>query len=248
MGPSYYLFLIIYLISDTNQQSFSPINNSIDNHAKQQLANNREHKYVVQHADTLLNEYYKNGIENFYRTFQKNLKYADREKFGTTILVWQVSNGKILNPFTINSLGETFDNEIAGVLGITKNHWVKKDTTVQFLLPLIFRPGEFEFYYDKFPANFLSEIIIVGYRMNIKPLTDEKLVEYLNQNVEEKNYEIALRFTDHLIERNPLNKQIRETRIFCLLKENRIEDACDDIAFLKNVLNLTSKYTCPLDH
>lgn len=193
------------------------------------------------------------GARMFYQTIGENLKYADRSKVGLSILYWEINKGQIQNITIINSLGKLTDKHIIRVLQLTSDNWVVKESIDKYYLPIKFQT-HYDFYIDPIPCNYLKEIVVNAYAVvngnrfqstNVK--TDEEIISNLNKSIEKDKFKLAISYLDQMIQRNPLNQQLREMRILCYQQLNLDEKACNEIAFLTNYLHATSKYSCKKD-
>ena len=193
-----------------------------------------------------LKSHYKGGDNAFYKLFATQLKYIDRYAVGTIIVSWKVDNGKVRDASILNSLGYKTDEEVLRVLELTEKNWISTDSSAQFFLPIKFKPNELNFFVDDYPDNFLEELVMVSYSTNDNKeyRTDDFLVTKLNGFLTEKKFKKGIRILDQLIMRNPINQQLRETRIYSLNLLKKFEPACQDVKFIENYLGSVSKYPC----
>jgi alkyl sulfatase BDS1-like metallo-beta-lactamase superfamily hydrolase len=179
-----------------------------------------------------------------FQTIAQNLKYVDRSEMGLSIVYWEINKGDIQNIIIINSLGKRTDKELTRVLQLTSDNWVDKESINSFYLPVKFQ-SIYDFYVDAFPSNYLELVVVSGYGSQTERVrTDEEIITELNKSIEKGEFKSAISNLDKIIQRNPLNKQLRETRIYCYQQLNLHEKVCQEINFIKNYLHTTSKYNC----
>jgi hypothetical protein len=185
---------------------------------------------------------YDGGARTFYQTIGQNLGYLDRSQVGLSIVYWEINKGEIQNIIIINSLGKLTDKELTSVLQLTSGNWMVKESINKYYLPIKFQDF-YDFYVDPLPSNYLDEVVVKKYGgPSVK--TDEELITKLNQSIDKGKFKSAISNLDKIIQRNPLNQQLRETRIYCYQQLNLDEGACQEIDFIKNYLHKNSKYNC----
>jgi len=190
-----------------------------------------------------LDALYKGGSQAFYKYIGQHIFYADKSVLGTSLISWIVENGEIKEITIINSLGKQTDAEVIRTLKLTRKHWKSANSITKYYLPIKFRTGDLDYYVDEYPENYLDEVMIVLYKPTYHK-TDNLLITEINESISTKKYKEAVYNLDLVIMRNPLNQQIRESRIFCLNQLQMFSKACKDITFIKNELNTASKYAC----
>jgi hypothetical protein len=191
---------------------------------------------------SVLDTCYDGGARTFYQTIGQSLGYFDRSQVGLSIVYWEINKGEIQNIIIINSLGKLTDRELTRVLQLTSGNWMVKESINKYYLPIKFQDF-YDFYVDPLPSNYLEEVVVKKYAgPSVK--TDEELITKLNQSIEKGKFKSAISNLDKIIQRNPLNQQLRETRIYCYQQLNLDEGACQEIDFIKNYLHKTSKYNC----
>ncbi|MEQ8549170.1 MAG: hypothetical protein RIC03_14750 [Cyclobacteriaceae bacterium] len=196
----------------------------------------------------ILDSCFQGGAKNFYQLIGENLKYEDRPKVGLSILYWEINKGQIQNVSVLNSLGESTTKELKRVLQLTENNWTVKEEVVKCFLPIKFKIGGSDYFVDPYPQHYLKEVGVSGYGGFASSITsDEQLISKMNKFIEKGKYKSAIANLDIVIQRNPLNKQLRETRIYYYQELDLHEEACQEIAFLESYLELTSKYSCEED-
>lgn len=193
-----------------------------------------------------LDSLYSGGSQAFYKYIGQHIVYADKSVVGTSIISWIVENGEIKDISIINSLGKQTDAEVIRDLKLTRKHWKAINSITKLYLPIKFRTGDLDYYVDEYPENYLDEVIIVLYKPTYHRI-DSQLISEINENIKARKYEEAVYILDLVIMRNPLNQQIRETRIFCLNQLQMFSKACKDITFIKNELNTECKYACEIE-
>jgi len=190
-----------------------------------------------------LDSIYQGGSQTFYKNIGSRIIYRDQTIVGTLIISWEVENGEIKNITILNSLGRATDKEAIRLIESSEKYWKTKNAKTKFYLPIKFKTAELDFYVDEYPNYYLEEIMVVSYKQTIhRP--DNELISEMNENIKAKKYNDAIDILDIVIKRNPLNQQIRETRIFCFNKLQLFAEACDDITFIENELKFLCKYEC----
>ncbi len=182
------------------------------------------------------------GRHKFYFDIGQ-VKYPQKGDLGVVILNWKVKNGVIIDPQLISGLGKTTNAEILDALDRTQDNWIKKDSLYEFFLPLKFRTKSQDYFVDPYPPHYLREIVFLSYSKK-RFEEDNLLVQKMNEDIRFGNFRNAVKALDKLILRNPLNKQLRESRIFCNLQPGLNELACADIEFVHERLDSNSKYEC----
>ena len=182
-----------------------------------------------------LDTLYAKGSLAFYKLIGENLGVADQSKIGVAIVQWTVVEGEMENFIHINSLGPTTEKEIERVLFLSEKWWKTYDQPVDFILPVKFLTNRTDFFVDPYPEKFLKEIIAVRYN-NIEFGSDEKLITRFNKLIMKEKFEKALKVMDEMIMRNPLNKQLREKRIYCYSKLNMAEAIVRERAFINEYI------------
>lgn len=186
--------------------------------------------------------------ESILNHFGQNIRYIDRDLVGYSVLRWTINNGEIIDEEVINPLSKEQEEELMRVLHLTDGQWDADSSTFTFYLPFKFKKDGHDFFTDNLPetirGNALEEMLIVGYSSTKKFVDDADLVEKLNKYVQDGKFKKSLNITSELLRRNPFSQQIRDTHIYCLNKEERIAEACDNIRFIENFLNKESKHNC----
>lgn len=199
----------------------------------------------------LLNLHYAGGSDFFYRDMAEMIDYGNRNVNGVAVVIFEVTASKVISVRHASTLDTDLQKNIEEALRQHEAKWSNLQDTLQFVLPVKFTRSGADYFVDTYPSHFLKEIAVLGYSLStasdvsgarIKP--DEVLVKRLNQAVEKKKYKKAVKQLDELLQRNPVSLQLRETRIYCLNQLERYEEACEDIAFIKEILRSDTRQNC----
>jgi tetratricopeptide (TPR) repeat protein len=198
-----------------------------------------------------LDKYYDGGNSAFLKNLSESLRYPDRSTSGTALVKFSMFDGRVVSVEHLVSLGGAFDEEIARSIYRLEDYWTKIADTLSFIIPVKFRTADVDFYTGPYPEHYIDEIVVIGYRMvNGQQIesggisTDQALIDRMNKALEKGKFNKALKPLDELLERNPVNQQLRETRIYCLNQLEQYKEACEEVTFIQNVLNKNSKQNC----
>ena len=82
------------------------------------------------------NSFYQGGKFSFYRDFAEANRYWDKTQLGTSIIIWEVSDGKLSDLKIFNPLSQVNQDRLTTVMDHISANWVQLDTAVTFYLPI----------------------------------------------------------------------------------------------------------------
>ncbi len=167
------------------------------------------------------------------------IRYPENIKYATMIGIIEIDQEKdVINSFTVNSPGDSYDKEFNRVAQLTKGKWEKNDTinTLYITLTLQFKSSSSNYFvdYDSQPSFILGNIFIVNYADENFD-SDESLINSLNENYKNQDYKKVLKISKELISRNPFYPNLYLMRIKALKELQK--DPSEEIWFLTEFLN-----------